>query len=144
MNNKKTLSPQWAILPLLFCSATVLAGDGGYNGSYGQIPQPPSAPLTLEGSAAPEANVPPDVMSQAQHLGQESDGFVEDSTEASSVNTGYVGGNTRIGIGIDTELKGKVLPEVAAKVKSGTGVPRVGVVMVFSFRVTLVFHYLPQ
>ncbi len=46
-------------------------------------------------------------MSQAQDLGQESDGFLEDSTETSSLNTGYVGGNTRIGIGVDTELKGK-------------------------------------
>ncbi|QQZ29830.1 tandem-95 repeat protein [Thiothrix subterranea] len=108
MNNKKTLSSNWAILPLLLCSATVLAGDGGYDAPYGQVPPPPSAPLTLEGSAAPDANLPADVMSQAQNLGQESDGFVDDSTEASGVNTGYVGGNTRIGIGVDTELKGKV------------------------------------
>lgn len=108
MNNKKTLSPTWAILPLLFCSATVLAGDGGHDGSYGQIPPPPSAPLTLESDAIPENNALPDAMSQAQDLGQQSDGFLEDSTETSSVNTGYVGGNTRIGIGVDTELKGKV------------------------------------
>lgn len=108
MNNKKTLSPTWAILPLLFCSATVLAGDGGHDGSYGQIPPPPSAPLTLEGDAIPENHALPDAMSQAQALGQQDDGFLEDSTETSSVNTGYVGGNTRIGIGVDTELKGKV------------------------------------
>lgn len=103
MNNKKTLSSQWAILPLLFCSATVLAGDGGYDAPYGKIsPQSPAPPLTLEGNAQP------DTMKQAQRLGQESDGFVDDSTATTSVNTGYVGGNTRIGIGVDTELKGKL------------------------------------
>ncbi|WGZ94003.1 MAG: Ig-like domain-containing protein [Candidatus Thiothrix putei] len=106
MNNKKILSPKWAILPLLFCSAAVLAGDGGHDGSYGNIPLPPAAALTLEDNAAAPVPVP-DSMAQAQALGQESDGFLEDSTETSTVNTGYVGGNTRIGVGIDTELKGK-------------------------------------
>ncbi|UOG92116.1 MAG: Ig-like domain-containing protein [Candidatus Thiothrix sulfatifontis] len=111
MNDKKTFFTQWAILPLLFCSATVLAGDGGYDGSYGQLQPSPYDPLTLEGSAAPAGNpapVTPDAMRQAEDLGQEADGFLEDSTETSSANTGYVGGNTRIGVGIDTELKGKV------------------------------------
>ncbi len=111
MNDKKTFFTQWAILPLLFCSATVLAGDGGYDGSYGQLQPSPYDPLTLEGSAAPAGNPAPaasDAMRQAEDLGQEADGFLEDSTETSSANTGYVGGNTRIGVGIDTELKGKV------------------------------------
>jgi outer membrane protein OmpA-like peptidoglycan-associated protein len=111
MNNKRILSPRWAILPLLFCSAAVLAGDGGYDAPYGQIPPPPErAALALEDEAAPvpaPANVVPDTMGQAQDLGQESDGFLEDSTATSSLNTGYVGGNTRLGIGVDTELKGK-------------------------------------
>ncbi|WP_308874960.1 hypothetical protein [Thiothrix subterranea] len=41
MNNKKTLSSNWAILPLLLCSATVLAGDGGYDAPYGQVRRHP-------------------------------------------------------------------------------------------------------
>ena len=32
MKNKKNLSSPWAILPLLFCSVAVLAGEGGYDG----------------------------------------------------------------------------------------------------------------
>ncbi len=114
MNNKKIFSYQWAIFPLLFCSAAVLAGDGGLDAPYGQLPPPPAHSLTLEDEAAINA-VPapmpmaatPDTMRQAQDLGQQADGFLEDSSETSSVNTGYVGGNTRIGIGVDTELKGK-------------------------------------
>ncbi len=105
MNNKKVLSSKWAILPLLFCSAAVLAGDGGYNGSYAQLPPSETSSLTLENDAAQLA---PNSLNQAQALGQQSDGFLEDSTETSSINTGYVGGNTRIGIGIDSELKGKL------------------------------------
>ncbi|OQX01918.1 MAG: hypothetical protein BWK73_44450 [Thiothrix lacustris] len=48
-------------------------------------------------------------MQQAKQLSNESDGFIEDATEtgAPSLNTGYVGGKTRIGIGIDSEFKGK-------------------------------------
>lgn len=116
MNNKKDFSTRWAILPLLFCSVAVLAGDGGYDAPYGQIPAQAAQQqqLTLEDEAA-QANVPvqmptqniPDSMSQAQDLGQQDDGFLEDSTATSSLNTGYVGGNTRIGIGVDSELKGK-------------------------------------
>lgn len=113
MNNKNKTSIQWAILPLLFCSVAVLAGDGGYDAPFGQMPVQPQGQLTLE-DESPASNVPPppantpDTMSQAQNLGQEGDGFLEDSTETSSLNTGYVGGNTRIGIGVDSELKGKV------------------------------------
>ena len=106
MNNKKIFLPTWAILPLLFCSTTVLAGDGGYNEPFGQIPPSEPSSIALEDDAAPAPM--PDTMSQAQNLGQESDGFLDDSTETSSINTGYVGGNTRIGVGIDTELKGKL------------------------------------
>ncbi|EIJ35583.1 Ig-like domain-containing protein [Thiothrix nivea] len=106
MNNKNNLSRGWVILPLLFCSAAVLAGDGGYGGPFGQIPPSASANNPV-GVNPPPVQPPPDTMSQAQDLGQESDGFLDDSSETSSFNTGYVGGNTRLGIGIDTELKGK-------------------------------------
>lgn len=109
MNNNKNLSSGWVILPLLFCSVAVLAGDGGYDAPYGQIPAQGAGAVLEEQPAQPGAPVQqiPDTMSQAQDLGQESDGFLEDSSETSSLNTGYVGGNTRIGIGVDTELKGK-------------------------------------
>ena len=129
MTNKHSrLSYRAALLPLLFCSATVLAGDGGVNAPYGQIPPPSQNELTLETEQAADvscdsgdpsrgecANVEsaaaaaPDSMQQAKQLSNESDGFIEDATEtgAPSLNTGYVGGKTRIGIGIDSEFKGK-------------------------------------
>lgn len=125
MNNKKIRSTQWAILPILFCSAAVLAGDGGLEAPYGQLP--PAAPqptVSLDYEQPPvgtcdsgnpargvcptvaAADVP-DSMSQAQDLGAESDGFIDDATQTSSINTGYVGGRTRLGVGIDSEFKGK-------------------------------------
>lgn len=129
MTNKHSrLSYRAALLPLLFCSATVLAGDGGVNAPYGQMPPPSQNELTLETEQAADvscdsgdpsrgecANVEsaaaaaPDSMQQAKQLSNESDGFIEDATEtgAPSLNTGYVGGKTRIGIGIDSEFKGK-------------------------------------
>ncbi|WP_287601359.1 OmpA family protein [Thiothrix sp.] len=129
MTNKHSrLSYRAALLPLLFCSATVLAGDGGIDAPYGQMPPPSQNELTLETEQAADvscdsgdpsrgecANVEsaaaaaPDSMQQAKQLSNESDGFIEDATEtgAPSLNTGYVGGKTRIGIGIDSEFKGK-------------------------------------
>jgi outer membrane protein OmpA-like peptidoglycan-associated protein len=87
--------------------------------------------LTLEGDAAPVAEPPyvadsavPDTMSQAKALGQEADGFVDDATETSSLNTGYVGGNTRLGIGIDSELKGKA--DVSQILHQGEGSATIG------------------
>lgn len=104
MNNNKNRSTQWAILPILFCSAAVLAGDGGLEAPYGQLPEETLQPaMTAE---QPPADVP-DTMQQAQDLGAESDGFLDDATQTSSINTGYVGGRTRLGIGIDSEFKGK-------------------------------------
>jgi outer membrane protein OmpA-like peptidoglycan-associated protein len=132
MNNKKIFPHQWAILPLLFCSTAVLAGDGGLDAPYGQIPSPPAhSSLTLEDDAVP-APMPvpmppaatPDTMSQAQDLGQQADGFLEDSSETSSVNTGYVGGNTRLGIGVDTELKGKA--DVSHVIRQNEGSATIG------------------
>ncbi|QTR50030.1 OmpA family protein [Candidatus Thiothrix anitrata] len=127
MNNKYFQLSSRALLPLLFCSATVLAGDGGVDAPYGHIPPPQNA-LTFENeqiadvscdsgdpsrgecaNVASAAAAAPDSMRQAKQLSNESDGFIEDATAtgAPSLNTGYVGGNTRIGIGIDSEFKGK-------------------------------------
>ncbi|MDD5393224.1 MAG: Ig-like domain-containing protein [Thiothrix sp.] len=136
MNNKKFRISRRALLPLLFCSAAVLAGDGGVEAPYGQMPPASQNALTLEDEAAvapcdsgdpargdcpemaaeapamvasAEAAPAPDTMQQAQQLGKESDGFVDDASQtgAPSLNTGYVGGQTRIGVGIDSEFKGK-------------------------------------
>ena len=112
MKNKKNLSSPWAILPLLFCSVAVLAGEGGYDGDINGQQQ---GVLLLDDAQNPDTVMPPpsdasalpDTMSQAQNLGQESDGFLEDSTETSSLNTGYVGGKTRIGVSIDSDFNGK-------------------------------------
>lgn len=132
MNNKKIRLTRWAILPILCCSAAVLAGDGGIDAPYGQLPPTePQAAMTVEAeppapavvhscdsgnpargecptlAAADTVAAVPDTMQQARQLGAESDGFVDDSTPTSGVSTGYVGGQTRLGIGIDSELKGK-------------------------------------
>ena len=110
MNNKKIRSSRWAVLPLLFCSAVVLAADVGSSDAYTDVPAQQDT-LMLEddpaaqGQVMPVADTAPDSMRQVQQLGQESDGFVDDSTETSSVNTGYVGGKGRVGVGIDSELK---------------------------------------
>ena len=110
MNNKKLRSSRWAVLPLLFCSAAVLAANTGDGDGYTDVPAQQET-LTLEddpnaqGQVMPVADTAPDSMRQVQQLGQESDGFVDDSTETSSVNTGYVGGKGRVGVGIDSELK---------------------------------------
>jgi outer membrane protein OmpA-like peptidoglycan-associated protein len=133
MNNKKFRLAREVLLPLLFCSAAVLAGDGGVDAPYGNLPVASQDALTLEqeqpestcdsgdpsrgdcpqAAVAETADSPdapvPDTMQQAQQLGNEADGFVDDATAtgAPSLNTGYVGGKTRVGIGIDSEFKGK-------------------------------------
>jgi outer membrane protein OmpA-like peptidoglycan-associated protein len=130
MNNKNFRISRRVLLPLLFCSAAVLAGDGGLSAPFGQVP-PPNA-LTLEDDQAPDVTcdsgdpsrgdcppvaiadnadmaAAPDTMQQAQQLGNEQDGFVDNAQETGmpGVNTGYVGGRTRVGIGIDSEFKTK-------------------------------------
>lgn len=83
MNKNKGSSYQWILLPLLFSSASVIAG--GFGG-LGQ---------TSAGD-------------QASALSAESDGFLEDSQEVDTARMSYVGGDTRIGVGVDTEFKGRV------------------------------------
>nr|CAA6809879.1 MAG: T1SS secreted agglutinin RTX [uncultured Thiotrichaceae bacterium] len=83
MNKNKGLSYQWILFPILFSSASVLAG--GFGGL---------------GSAS--------VNEQASALSAETDGFLDDSEEVSAARMNYVGGDTRIGVGIDTEFKGRI------------------------------------
>ncbi len=83
MNKNKGLSCQWILLPLLFSSASVLAGGLGGLGTH---------------SAS----------GQASALSAESDGFLDDSEEVSTARMNYVGGDTRIGVGVDTEFKGRI------------------------------------
>lgn len=105
-------SLQWLLLPVLFSSATVLASDQGlmFNEEdpcaqcpvLNEAPAPVAAsPYTggasMEGAAAAQANA----------LSQQSDGFLEDAQETNSGTVSYVGGQTRIGVGLDTEFKGR-------------------------------------
>ncbi len=83
MTKNKGSSYQWILLPILFSSTSVIAG--GFGG-LGQAP----------------------VSEQASALSAESDGFLEDSEEVNTARMSYVGGDTRIGVGIDTEFKGRV------------------------------------
>lgn len=93
MYNNKNMPMRWAILPtflpILFGSSAVLAGGAGGYGAANPLP------------------ALPDASQQAQQLGKNADAFHPDSVET-SLNTGYVGGNTRIGIGVDSDLKGKL------------------------------------
>lgn len=110
MNYKKGAgaSLQWILLPILFSSATVLASDQDpmFNAeepclncpapNNTMVPMPYADP-SMEGAAAMQANA----------LAQESDGFLDDAEETNSASMSYVGGQTRIGIGLDTEFKGR-------------------------------------
>lgn len=89
MNNKKGKSLGWIFLPILFSSATVLAGQ----------PQT-KAPVTRPAQDMTAAE-------QATALSQSESGFWDDSQETNSVNLNYVGGDTRLGVGFDTESKGR-------------------------------------
>ncbi|PIE00735.1 MAG: hypothetical protein CSA79_02545 [Thiothrix nivea] len=84
MNKNKGLSCRWILLPVLFSSASVLAG--GFGG-LGQST---------------------DAGGQAAELLTESDGFLDESEQVNNARMNYVGGNTRIGVGIDTEFKGRI------------------------------------
>lgn len=99
-------SLQLLLLPVLFSSVTVLAADQGlmFNADEPceQCPvlneaSVPTSDSTMDGAAA----------KQTQALSQESDGFLEDAQEANSGTFSYVGGQTRIGVGLDTEFKGR-------------------------------------
>ncbi|MEZ5534645.1 MAG: Ig-like domain-containing protein [Thiolinea sp.] len=102
MSKNKGLSYRWVLFPILFSSASVLAGG------FGGLGQEPSA------------------SGQATALSAEADGFLEDSEEVSNARMNYVGGDTRIGVGIDTEFKGRVdgshiFMETEDSVTSGQG-----------------------
>lgn len=56
MKNKKNLSSPWAILPLLFCSVAVLAGEGGYDGDINGQQQ---GVLLLDDAQNPDTVMPP-------------------------------------------------------------------------------------
>lgn len=104
-------SLQWILLPILFSSATILAAEQGlmFNTEdscldcpiIADSPAPtaamPYADPSMEGAAAAQANA----------LSQDSDGFLEDAQETNSATMSYVGGKTRIGVGLDTEFKGR-------------------------------------
>ncbi len=107
MKNNKNLSSPWVILPLLFCSVAVLAGDGGTADSTVVMPDQEPDTALIDNGQADSANTVPDTMSQAQQLGKETDGFVDDATETSTLNTGYVGGKTRVGVSLDNDFKAK-------------------------------------
>ncbi len=85
MSNKKSTSPQWILLPILFSSASVLAG--GLN--------------DLDDHALRAVD-------QATALSADSDGFLDDTHASGSASMGYVGGNTRIGVGFDNNFNGRV------------------------------------
>ncbi|MGB1255822.1 MAG: Ig-like domain-containing protein [Thiolinea sp.] len=50
----------------------------------------------------------PSATDQAVALSAEEDGFLDDAQAINSTSMNYVGGNTRIGVGFDTEFKGRI------------------------------------
>lgn len=103
-------SLQWILLPVLFSSATVLASD--QNLMFNAEDPCHNCPvLADEPSGLPYAEPEPSMegaaAAQANALAQESDGFLEDAQETNSASMSYVGGKTRIGVGLDTEFKGR-------------------------------------
>ena len=144
MSNKKGTSFQWILLPVLFSSAAVLASDQGVAEDpcmqcptvaseaampQGLVQEPPmSGDYVRRGGAAAAAVVdaPAPASAQAEALSQEADGFADDAQEVSTGNMNFVGGNTRIGVGIDTEFKGRadvshIFSESESSTTSGQG-----------------------
>ncbi|PID50241.1 MAG: hypothetical protein CR991_02460 [Proteobacteria bacterium] len=78
MNKKRERILKALVLPALFTSSVILAG-------FSQASS----------------------FDQAQALGQSDSGFLEDSSQVENLNLNFVGGNTRVGVGFDTELKGR-------------------------------------
>lgn len=81
MNNKKSMSPQWILLPILFSSVSVLAGGH------------------VTGLSAAD---------QAAALSGDRDGFLDDTQVRSNADMSYVGGNSRIGVSVDTDLNAQI------------------------------------
>ena len=103
-------SLQWILLPVLFSSAAVLASD--QNAMFNAEDPCLQCPALTDAPAAPNAlpYVQPmdgSAAMQANALSQEADGFLEDAQEVDSTTLNYVGGSTRIGVGLDTEFKGR-------------------------------------
>lgn len=88
MNKNKGKSLGWIFLPILFSSATVLAGQPSAK-----------APVTHQQDM--------NAAEQASALSQSESGFWDEAQETNSLNLNYVGGDTRIGVGFDTEYKGR-------------------------------------
>ncbi|HPE61283.1 MAG TPA: Ig-like domain-containing protein [Thiolinea sp.] len=82
---------------------SVLAGEYG---DYGAMSQPTDTGYQVYQEGA--NGQAPDTVQQVQALGQESDGFLDDAEQTDNLNLNYVGGNTSVGVGFDTEFKGRV------------------------------------
>ncbi len=105
-------SLQWILLPVLLSSASVLAADQNpmFNADESclECPIPTDLPLqAMETTPPVDPNMEGAAAAQAKALAADSDGFLEDAQETSSTSMSYVGGNTRIGVGLDTEFKGR-------------------------------------
>lgn len=105
-------SLQWILLPILLSSVSVLASD--QNLSFN--PEEPclDCEVFMDEPLQPVTAIPPTDLNmqgaaaaQAEALAQDSDGFLEDAQETNSASMSYVGGKTRIGVGLDTEFKGR-------------------------------------
>lgn len=126
---RRYMLSQWLLLPLLSCSSIVLANEPN------QFEANDNSVLTLEDEYVDEpsnevqiTNTTPDVQAQAKALSNEEDGLLADSQTTAVVggSKSYMGGNTRIGIGIDSQYKGRidatqVFSDTQQSVTSGEG-----------------------
>ncbi|MBK8452105.1 MAG: OmpA family protein [Thiofilum sp.] len=127
---KRYLLSQWLLLPLLSlsCSSLVLANELADF-------EAPEAVLTLEDDYVeqPDTEVQiqstaPNAHAQAKALANEDDGLLEDSQTTAVVggSKSYMGGNTRIGVSVDTQYKlrldgTQVFSDTKNSVTSGEG-----------------------
>ncbi|WP_020557906.1 OmpA family protein [Thiofilum flexile] len=116
---------QWLLLPLLSCSSIVLANELAAGGV-------PNSVLTLEDNYVETPNTTirtttPNAKAQATALANNSNGFLETQTTSTAGGSkSYMGGNTRIGVSVDSQYKlrldgTQVFSDTKDSVTSGEG-----------------------
>lgn len=105
--NRGLLGIKWLLVPTLFCSTQVFA--------EALVEYPPDLQTqagadhntaAMVSDVAVSAPTPTmDVQTQAQAVAESDSGFVDDAVSTNDVSMSYVGGNSRIGVGVDSEFK---------------------------------------
>lgn len=108
--NKGLFGIRWLLVPTLFCSTQIFAE------SFVEYPPDLQTQVVADHNTAVMAEAVSDtpttshvmtetVQSQAQAVAESESGFVDDASSTNDVSMSYVGGNSRIGVGVDREFK---------------------------------------